>query len=598
MSTISPRARVRCVFLLIVAGVSAFPLRAQTVTSPYLNDPDLAIGYVDSCARFWMKAYDSVQGGFYMNIDRTGNLIRSWGTGKNPLNQSRDAYGFLRAYQMTGKREYLTYARRALDFLHRSGWDARYGGWYTEVNAAGVASNPTANKTAYNQHYAMLGITASVEVTDDSLDRAMLNRSLAHMEARFWDARPGSFGYYDNTHADGTQPSGKSFNATVDAVTTHMLSLYLMTGSYVHQQRLEALADNMVDRLAASAATQAAGFVEGYDADWNPDPGNTMTIMGHVLKTAWCLARMQPIWPDNGRLAVAKRLVELVLQQGYDQQNGGPYKDYDRVTGQMLMWGQADTAKAWWQMEQAVTAGLMLYAADPVYLQMADKTLNFYMTHFVDHVYGDVYENRTKYGGQIWDTNKGSSGKAAYHSIELGYYIYLYGHLLLQNDQATLHYAFDPVDHDRVIIVSPVSIQTQVLKVTLDGVPWAWWTGGNSLHIPAHVGGDFAVTFRRFIADAGDGAHADFPDRMRLEQNYPNPFNPSTTLTFALSHGGRAVIRVHDLLGREVATVLDAVMSAGTHTVRFDGSGISSGVYLYRLEVDGMQLTRRMVLMK
>ncbi|MBK7257672.1 MAG: hypothetical protein IPI01_07690 [Ignavibacteriae bacterium] len=79
-----------------------------------------------------------------------------------------------------------------------------------------------------------------------------------------------------------------------------------------------------------------------------------------------------------------------------------------------------------------------------------------------------------------------------------------------------------------------MSIQTQVLKVTLDGVPWAWWTGGNSLHIPAHVGGDFAVTFRRFIADAGDGAHADFPDRMRLEQNYPNPFNPSTTLTFAL----------------------------------------------------------------
>ena len=180
----------------------------------------------------------------------------------------------------------------------------------------------------------------------------------------------------------------------------------------------------------------------------------------------------------------------------------------------------------------------------------------------------------------------------------MGYYVYLYGHLLLNNDQATLHYAFDAVDHDRVIPVAPVSIATQVTKVTLDGAPWAWWTGGNSLHIPAHVGGDFAVTFKRLIMDVGGAAHAVLPDRMRLEQNYPNPFNPSTTLTFALPHGGRAVIRVHDLLGREVATILDEDMEAGTHTVNFDGSGLSSGIYLYRLEANGVQLTRTMALLK
>ena len=284
----------RPLLFLLLFSVTSPVLEAQIVTSPYLNDPDRAIGYVDSCARFWMKAYDSVQGGFYMNIDRTGNLISAWGTGKNTLNQSRDAYGFLRAYQMTGKQEYLTYARRALDFLYRSGWDNRYGGWHNEVNRSGVPSNPGAEKTAYYQDYAMLGITAAVEVMDDSVDRAWLTRSLAHMESRFWDARPDKFGYYDRTAANGSNPAGKSFNATVDAVTTHLLSLYLMTGDSVYLERLRKVADNMVNHLAASVSTQAIGFAEGYDTEWNPDPANTMTIMGHVLKTAWCLGRLYP----------------------------------------------------------------------------------------------------------------------------------------------------------------------------------------------------------------------------------------------------------------------------------------------------------------
>lgn len=574
---------------------------SQSVTSPYLANPDLAIGYVDSCARFWMQAYDPVQGGFYMNIDRTGKLIGAWGTGKNTLIQSRDAYGFLRAYMLTGKKEYLTHARRALDFLYRSGWDAVHGGWYEGISAAGVPTSPSAKKLAYIQHYAMLGITASVEVTDDSLDRAILDRSLAYMENRFWDARPGSLGYFDHTLADGSMPYGKSFNATVDAVTTHMLGVYLLKGSASHAQRLQDLADNMVDRLAASAATQAIGFVEGYDTDWNPDPGNTMTIMGHVLKTAWCLARIHPLFPNSAHLAVAEQLAQSVLMQGYDHEHGGPYKDYDRTTGQMLMWGQADTAKAWWQMEQAVTAGLLLYAitGDEIYLEMADRTLNFFMTHFVDHTYGEVYENRTKHGGQIWDTNKGSGSKAAYHSTELGYYIYLYGNLLVKHTTATLHYAFAPMSVVRSIRVAPISFPTTIAAVKLDGQQYNSWTAATStVQIPAGVGGDFAITFQRSTTGVGAGHRADVPDRVRMDQNYPNPFNPATIIRFAVPHESRAVIRVYDVLGREVATVLNAVVTAGEHVVRFDGSGLSSGVYLYRLEAEGVHVTHTMLLTK
>ncbi len=601
MATASRGNTTFAVLILLLLVLAGTPGHTQTVTSPYLKNPDLAIGYVDSCAKFWEKAYDSVQGGFYMNIDRTGKLISAWGTGKNTLNESRDAYGFLRAYMLTGKKEYLTYARRALDFLYRSGWDNAHGGWYSDISAAGVPTSPSANKLAYIQHYAMLGVTAGVEVTDDSLDHVMLNRSLAYMDSHFWDSRSGSLGYYDNTLPDGSGPYGKSFNATVDAVTTHMLEVYLMTGSAAHGQRLQDLADNMVDRLAASAATQTIGFVEGYDTDWHPDPGNTMTIMGHVLKTGWCLARLQPLFPNSGRLAVAEQLVQSVMMQGYDHENGGPYKDYDRVTGQMLMWGQADTAKAWWQMEQAVTAGLLLYhiTGQDFYLQMADETLNFFMTYFVDHTYGEVYENRTKYGAQIWDTNKGSGSKAAYHSTELGYYIYLYGKLLLKHETATLHYAYAPVSVPRSIHMAPISFPTSIVAVTLDGTAYnAWNASTSTLQIPAGVGGDFAVTYGLRTTDVRPGETAAVPEKVALGQNYPNPFNPVTSIRFDLPREGSVVLTVYDMLGRAVATPVDRVMAAGTHTVTFDGSKQASGVYLYRLEAGGLQITRKMVLMK
>jgi mannose/cellobiose epimerase-like protein (N-acyl-D-glucosamine 2-epimerase family) len=596
--------------IVVLLEFTAAHASAQNVQSPYLANPDLAIGYVDSCAAFWFKAYDSVQGGFYMNIDRTGNLITSWGTGKNPLNESRDAYGFLRAYMLTGNVRYLTYARRALDFLYRSGWDNTNGGWYSEVNKSGSPTNASANKTAYYQHYAILGILASVEVTDDSVDRAILTRSLAHNEAHFWDARAQSFGYYDQTLANGTSPSGKSFNATVDAITTHLLTLYLMTGDSTYWNRLVQVADNMVNRLAASAASQATGFVEAYDTNWNPDPSQTMTIMGHVLKTAWCLARMYQLHPDPGYLSTAEQLVDIVLQKGYDHQNGGPYKDYDRTTGQMLMWGQADTAKAWWQMEQAVTAGLMLnfITGKSKYLTMADETLTFFMKYFVDHLYGEVYENRTKYGAQIWDTNKGDNGKAAYHSIELGYYTYLYGKLLLKHQSATLHYAFTPVGRFRDISLTPIAAPAgflRILDVTLDGIPYANVDKVHRiLHIPLLTGGDFAVTFAPTSPDAVEQPVAGLPEETALDQNYPNPFNPTTKIGFRVSGLGSSWVKlsVYDILGREVAVLVDGPRTPGTHFAEFNARGLASGVYLYRLSVSGIgtQLveTKRMIMVK
>ena len=91
---------------------------------------------------------------------------------------------------------------------------------------------------------------------------------------------------------------------------------------------------------------------------------------------------------------------------------------------------------------------------------------------------------------------------------------------------------------------------------------------------------------------------SEIPQTIRLEQNFPNPFNPETQIRFQIPAAGRVTLRVYDILGREVATLVDAHMPAGVHTVAFDGSGLSSGVYLYRLDAGGVTQSRRMLLTK
>lgn len=87
-------------------------------------------------------------------------------------------------------------------------------------------------------------------------------------------------------------------------------------------------------------------------------------------------------------------------------------------------------------------------------------------------------------------------------------------------------------------------------------------------------------------------------DEFALHQNYPNPFNPSTQIRFTLQSSDVTRLTVYDVLGREVAVLVDGVMQTGSHYVNFNASDITSGVYLYKLEAGGQVMTRRMTLIK
>jgi len=90
----------------------------------------------------------------------------------------------------------------------------------------------------------------------------------------------------------------------------------------------------------------------------------------------------------------------------------------------------------------------------------------------------------------------------------------------------------------------------------------------------------------------------DIPAESRLNQNYPNPFNPSTVISFRLAKSGFTTLKVYDILGREVSTLLNENINSGSHDISFDGSNLSSGIYIYQLSSKGETITRRMTLIK
>ncbi len=90
----------------------------------------------------------------------------------------------------------------------------------------------------------------------------------------------------------------------------------------------------------------------------------------------------------------------------------------------------------------------------------------------------------------------------------------------------------------------------------------------------------------------------ELPSGFALGQNYPNPFNPSTTINFAIDQSGLVKVQVYDILGRLVSTIVETDLPAGTHSVNFNASNLSSGLYVYRLTAGDQVSSKTMMLLK
>jgi len=90
----------------------------------------------------------------------------------------------------------------------------------------------------------------------------------------------------------------------------------------------------------------------------------------------------------------------------------------------------------------------------------------------------------------------------------------------------------------------------------------------------------------------------ELPEQFSLYQNYPNPFNPTTKIKFDIEKAGIIKLKVFDILGKEIATLVNESLNSGSYETEFDGSNIMSGVYFYKLETDNFSEVKRMILTK
>lgn len=131
--------------------------------------------------------------------------------------------------------------------------------------------------------------------------------------------------------------------------------------------------------------------------------------------------------------------------------------------------------------------------------------------------------------------------------------------------------------------------------------------GGVALAVGADLdddGGNFDhgaiwVLFTEYpVLTSVEHVDTDFPSAYQLAANFPNPFNPSTTIPFDVPRAGHVTLKVYDVIGREVATLVDQVLSGGTYHVTWNADNASGGLYLYHLQVGAFSQARKMTLIR
>lgn len=137
----------------------------------------------------------------------------------------------------------------------------------------------------------------------------------------------------------------------------------------------------------------------------------------------------------------------------------------------------------------------------------------------------------------------------------------------------------------------PISLNTAVD----DGYSYYHWTGYSDQNSPYQALLWFGIPIV-IVSVTPDGNT--IPNEFSISQNYPNPFNPATTIKFAVPTASKVVLKVYDILGTEVAALVNTELPSGNYEVNFDASKLASGVYVYTINAGSFTATKKMMLMK
>ena len=251
----------------------------------------------------------------------------------------------------------------------------------------------------------------------------------------------------------GPNRARKNWNSVGDHAPAYLINLWLATGD-------DAFADLLVE-LGNAIEHHFPDFehspfvLERFLADWSPDLTwgwqQNRGVVGHNLKIAWNLMRLNSLRPNDNYLKLARRIADTMPSVGGDRQRGGWFDVLERTLGpgeevHRFVWHDR---KAWWQQEQGILAYLLLAGTldDADYLRTARESAAFYNSWFLDHDAGGVFFNVLANGIPFLmgtERLKGSHSMGNYHSSELAYLAAVYTNLLVTHQPLDLHFKPKP----------------------------------------------------------------------------------------------------------------------------------------------------------
>jgi anti-anti-sigma factor len=335
---------------------------------------------------------------------------------------------------------------------------------------------------AYEQIYALAGPTQTYRITGDPLIRQDIDRTLNMFNRYYRDFEGGGyFSHIDPVTFDpkaeslGRNRARKNWNSVGDHAPAYLINLVLATDEADHKEMLIDTATTIATRFPDY--DNCAFVQEKFHEDWSPDRNwgwqQNRAVVGHNLKIAWNLMRIQNLKQDQQYVGVAEKIGELMPKHGGDPQRGGWYDVVERELkpGQTVHRFAFHDRKAWWQQEQGILAYLILAGMlkKPEYLKYARESSAFYSAFFLDHDSGAVYFNVLNNGLPFLlgtERNKGSHSMSGYHSFELCYLAATYTNLLITKQPLDMYFKPKPGGFkDGILRVAPDLLPKGSIKI-------------------------------------------------------------------------------------------------------------------------------------
>jgi mannose/cellobiose epimerase-like protein (N-acyl-D-glucosamine 2-epimerase family) len=418
---------------------------------------------------------------------------------------SRMVYGEASAFLLTGEDRFLEAAEKGTEYLREHmrfyDTDENIVYWYHGIDLKGAKEHKVFASEfgddydaipMYEQIYALAGPTQTYRVNGDPTIMKDIKMTIDLFDRFFLDKeKEGYFSHIDPVTLDPRAESlarnraRKNWNSVGDHAPAYLINLWLATGEPKYKDFLKYTADCITKYFPDY---KHSPFVqEKFHEDWSHDKTwgwqQNRGVIGHNLKIAWNLMRINSLTPNKAYVDFAKKIAEIMPGVGMDVQRGGWYDVMEKelAEGEEFHRFAWHDRKAWWQQEQGILAYQILYGIlkDPQYLKLARESAAFYNSFFLDHDDGAVYFNVLNNGIPFLlgtERLKGSHSMACYHSIELCYLSAVYINLLHTKQPLDLY--FKPLPHgfaNDLLRVEPDILpagSVRISEVWVDGNPW------------------------------------------------------------------------------------------------------------------------------